>query len=72
MKTNIGGIQKVKKCEILLSLENEEEVETFINILRNALDNIESYNPQDTKMYEKEWIMVEEIKKQIQKKFSEI
>lgn len=71
MKTNVNAIQMVKKCEISISLENEEEVRAFINILTEADNYFEKFKPEITKQYLLESQIIDEIKKQMQKKFSE-
>ena len=71
MKTNVHSVQFVQRCDISISLENVEEVRAFINILNEADDYFEKYNPTITKQYQLESKIIGELINQMKKKFSE-
>lgn len=71
MKTSVCGVQLVQKCEISISLENEEEVRAFINILNEASNHFENFLPKETKQYLLEYQIIDEIEEQIRNKFRE-
>ena len=71
MKTSVNSVQLVQRCEVSISLENVEEVRAFINILNEADDYFEKYNPTITKQYQLESKIIGELINQMKKKFSE-